>query len=219
MHKCLLCDSKSSELYVQVKRREYFLCNQCGLIYVPPSQHVSVVAEKKHYDQHENTPYDLNYRKFLSRLSDPLSKRVDPPAIGLDFGSGSGSALPPLLEEEGYSLELFDIFYHPNEEVFQKRYAFITATEVFEHLKAPLFEVRRLWEVLEPGGYLGVMTSRLESLNATGPRQEFASWHYIRDPTHICFWSESSFNYLANRLGAVELEFISQDVVFIKKPI
>ena len=90
MHKCLLCDSKSSELYVQVKRREYFLCNQCGLIYVPSLQHVSVVEEKKHYDQHENTPYDLNYRKFLSALSDPLSKRVEPPAVGLDFGSGSG---------------------------------------------------------------------------------------------------------------------------------
>ena len=219
MHNCPLCESKNSELYVQTQGREYYLCNQCGLVYVPASQYLSVVEEKAHYDLHENTPYDLNYRKFLSKLSDPLLQRIKPPATGLDFGSGAGSALPPLLEEKGYAVDLFDLFYYPNEEVFQRQYAFITATEVFEHLKNPLFEIQRLWGLLEPGGYLGVMTQRLESLEAVNRNTLFVNWHYIRDPTHICFWSESSFKYLANILDTEQLDFISTDIVFLKKTI
>jgi hypothetical protein len=47
-------------------------------------------------------------------------------------------------------------------------------------------------------------------------RHAFSNWHYIRDMTHICFYSKSTFNYLAERFKA-ELSFVANDVILLRK--
>ena len=47
-------------------------------------------------------------------------------------------------------------------------------------------------------------------------RDAFAGWHYKNDPTHICFFSRDTFNWLAARWGA-ELEFIANDVIIFTR--
>jgi hypothetical protein len=44
----------------------------------------------------------------------------------------------------------------------------------------------------------------------------FTRWHYIRDLTHICFYSRATFRYLARRFDA-DLFFSGDDVMFLHK--
>ena len=53
---------------------------------------------------HNNNPYDSEYRKFLSKIIEPLIDKIIPGAKGLDYGSGPGPTLSLMLETALVSL-------------------------------------------------------------------------------------------------------------------
>ena len=207
---CPLCRHRRSTLFHQDRRRDYQRCLQCALVFVPSHFHLESDAEKAVYDRHQNDCNDPGYRKFLHRLMAPLSRRVKPPAHGLDFGAGPGPALARMFEEAGYRMSLYDPFYADNREALTCRYDFITSTEVVEHLREPGKTLEELVTLLKPGGLLGIMTKQVMDQEA------FSRWHYIHDPTHICFYSRDTFHWLAGHHGC-GLEFIGNDVVLLSK--
>jgi len=208
---CPLCLSADTKYFFRDKLRDYLRCDQCQLIFVPPEFHLSAADEKAQYDHHENNPNDSGYRKFLSRLADPLLQRLAPKSQGLDFGCGPGPCLSVMLEEQGHGVSLYDLYYADNRSLFAHQYDFITATEVIEHLASPITELQRLWELLKPGGYLGLMTK------LAGDVEMFANWHYKIDPTHISFFSAQSFEYLGQQWGSAPT-IIGADVIIYQKP-
>lgn len=207
---CPLCGYSRSLLFTRDSRREYYRCEQCALVWVPKHYRLSAEAEKAEYDLHDNQPEDPGYQKFLSRLANPLMEGLAPDSRGLDFGCGPGPALAQMLEKAGHKLSLYDHFYFPHSNVLQQRYDFICATEVVEHLHQPGEVLTQLWSLLEPGGALGIMTKLVLDKKA------FGTWHYKNDPTHVCFFSCSTFDWLAREFNA-ELEFIGTDVIFLRK--
>lgn len=210
---CPLCTSTgNSERFYSDRHRDYSRCSQCHLVYVHPSQLLSPAAEQAEYDKHQNSPDDAGYRKFLSRLFTPLNTRLDPSSQGLDFGSGPGPTLSLMFEEAGHQMSLFDPFYAPEKHVFNSQYDFITASEVVEHLHDPATELARLWSILKPGGWLGIMTKLALDQNA------FSSWHYKNDLTHVCFFSSKTMDWLARKWHA-ELVKIGKDVLLFQKPL
>ncbi|WP_444984932.1 class I SAM-dependent methyltransferase [Halomonas mongoliensis] len=211
MATCPLCASAETAFYHRDARRDYRHCRRCDLVFVPPVFRLSPAEERAVYDQHENSPDDLGYRRFLGRLFDPLRERLAPGARGLDFGAGPGPTLSVMFEEAGHPMAIYDPFYAPDAGVLEEEYDFITATEVAEHLFAPGEVLARLAGRLRPGGWLGLMTKR------TTTREAFARWHYILDPTHVGFFSEASFQWLAESLG-MSVEFPAADVVLLQKP-
>lgn len=208
---CPLCDaSHPASPYVCDQRRRYYRCSHCDLIWVAPADYLSRAAEKAEYDLHENSPEDPGYRRFLSRLADPLVERLPSKATGLDFGCGPGPTLALMLEEQGYQPALYDPFYFDNKALLKERYDFITATEVFEHLHKPQQVIIQLWDMLEVNGILGIMTKLATDKAA------FEKWHYKNDLTHVCFYSRETFDWLAEQLQA-RLEFIDKDVILLIK--
>lgn len=208
---CPLCNSPETNHFCKDRLRDYLRCDCCGLVFVPKQFHLSPEQEKAQYDLHENNPDDQGYRQFLSRLADPLLERLPPGSMGLDFGSGPGPCLSLMLEEQGHSMAVYDLYYADNRALLEGEYDFITATEVVEHLSQPVKELQRLWGMLRPGGYLGLMTKLVSD------RNKFASWHYKTDPTHISFFSQQSFEYLGQQWGCSPL-FIGADVIIFRKP-
>lgn len=201
---CRLCRGFTSTLFFKDKSREYFKCSACGAIFVPDAYLLSASAEKREYDLHDNFNEDEGYRKFLSRTAEPLQKYLPAETAnlrGLDFGCGPNPLLAKMLAEPplNCTVDCYDKFYFPeNTDILRTAepiYDFITSTEVFEHLHDPQTEAEALWRVLRPGGVLVIMTKR-----AAGTVDKFRNWHYIRDPTHILFFSEDSFHWLANHL-------------------
>ena len=190
---CPLCGGTNANPYHTDKVRDYVQCPACSLVFVPASQHLSPADEKAYYDLHENHPDDLGYRRFLDRLFSPLKDRLNDDARGLDFGCGPGPVLATMFEDAGHPMVLYDPFYAPDTSVLDATYDFITLSEVAEHLGKPGRELDGLWGCVASGGWLGIMTKRVRSPEA------FKTWHYITEPTHVSFFSDATFAWLAAR--------------------
>jgi SAM-dependent methyltransferase len=208
---CPLCTTREPEAFFEDSQRAYLRCPTCQLVFVPAHQRLDPPAEKSEYDQHQNDPNDEGYRRFLGRLFEPLQRRLTPGQRGLDFGCGPGPTLSLMFRESGFDCQDYDPIYFPKASVFEQRFDFITATEVVEHLFFPNQEFERLWQLLVPGGTLGLMTKLVVD------RQAFSKWHYKNDPTHVCFFSRPTLRWLAQKLGA-EMEILGADVILLKKP-
>lgn len=208
--RCPLCYSPALTLFCRDRRRDYLRCRHCALVHVPSHFWLTPDAERAEYDKHENDPNDAGYRRFLSRLSTPLSAMLHERSGGLDFGCGPGPTLSVMLEEAGHRMALYDKFYYRNESVWDTQYDFICATEVVEHLAQPQVVLRYLWSHLQAQGLFGVMTKVVTS------QQAFSRWHYKNDPTHIVFFSVESFAWLA-RFWRAECVQVAADVFILKK--
>jgi len=207
---CPLCKKADLSKIHKDRRRDYFLCQACKLVFVPSTQFLSAKDEKAEYDLHQNSPDDQGYRRFLSRLFTPMQELLAPGSRGLDFGSGPGPTLFLMFEEAGHFMAIYDHFYARNPFVLENQYDFITATEVVEHLHDPKKEFDRLWGCLKTGGWLGIMTKLVLD------REAFAHWHYKNDPAHVCFFAWSTFEWIANQWQA-NLSFVGKDVILFYK--
>jgi 2-polyprenyl-3-methyl-5-hydroxy-6-metoxy-1,4-benzoquinol methylase len=115
-----------------------------------------------------------------------------------------------MLCESGFEVSLYDSFYAPDCSVLDTTYDFICATEVVEHLHQPGRELAVLWSLLQPGGWLGIMTKLVRD------QASFASWHYKNDPTHVCFFSEQTWRWWARQRGA-SLSIVGADVILLHR--
>ncbi len=207
---CPLCGDRSLP-HEQVGRRRFFHSPTCDLVFLDPDFRLPEQDEVAHYGTHRNDPDDSGYRRFLSRLADPLLARLRPGAEGLDFGCGPGPALPVMLEEAGFEMRVYDPFFAPDEEALRRCYDFITATEVVEHLFEPARVLERLTGMLRPGGWLAIMTE------PPPVDRSLTTWRYARDPTHVCFHSPATFRWIAERWG-YRLEQPEHGVALLLRP-
>ncbi|MFQ3230130.1 class I SAM-dependent methyltransferase [Reinekea sp.] len=207
---CPLCMS-GSHFYYQDKKRNFYQCAECKLVFAAPEQWLSAQSEKQEYDLHENNLADEGYNRFLSRIVEPVMTKVSVGHNLLDFGCGPAPALAQQFEAKGLNVALFDVFYHNTPANLLQRYHAITLTEVIEHLHEPLTVIEQLWQCLETNGVLAIMTQRVISL------ERFAPWQYKNDPTHVCFFSDATFYWIANHLQAECLEFVDKDIVLLTK--
>lgn len=185
-------------------------CPECGLIFVDPSQRLVPDEEKKRYDFHENSPDDPGYRTFLNQLFEPMNARLPAGSFGLDYGSGPGPTLHLMFEEAGHHMMIYDPFYAKDETVFEQTFDFITVTETAEHFYDPANEFKKLWSLLKPGGYLGIMTLLVPE------KIPFKEWHYIKDDTHVSLYSTKTFQWLADGYEA-ELDILGERVIMLRK--
>jgi len=190
---CPLCQENKSIPF----HSDYFKCLNCSFIFLSPKERVDLNEEKRQYDLHENNPDDPGYRKFLSQVIDPLKKYlpIDKKLTGLDFGCGPGPTLNLMLEDEGIEMSIYDPFYYPITDSLNKKYHVITCTEAVEHFHHPMWEFKKLKDLLQSDGVIGIMTDLYQE------GQDFANWHYIKDPTHVGFFSKESLSWIADELG------------------
>ena len=203
--RCLLCTSEKYSFFFKDKFREYHCCNVCSLLFVPTEFHVSPESEKERYEEHNNDPNDIRYRQFLERIAPPIRARFKVGKKGLDFGCGPTPLLAEILREDGFEMEVYDPFYAPDKSILEGKFDFVVSTEVFEHLKNPLREFKRLFRMLNDGGVLAIMT-RLYNDST-----DFKTWHYKNDRTHICFYSIETFDWLSKHLD-VDYTQIEHDI-------
>lgn len=192
--------------------RDYLRCPECRLLYLAPSQRLDAQAEQAVYDQHENGPDDPRYRRFLSKLFLPMRERLAEGASGLDFGCGPGPALARMFEEAGHPIALYDLYYHTDPAPLARQHDFIVATEVIEHLYDPRTVFRQWLACLKSGGLLGVMTQP-----AFDDHEALMRWHYLRDPTHVCLFSPTTFQWLADEHG-LEYQQVAPDCTIFRLP-
>lgn len=211
---CPLCSSKETSLFHMSNEkkavREFHHCINCDLMFVPSQFHLDNIAQKKRYLEHNNDPYDQDYRDFILRLLDHLKPYLNPKALGLDYGAGPGPALATMMREDGYDIQLYDPFFYPDKSALYKKYDFITCTETMEHMSEPICDLITLDQILKPSGWIGIMTGMLESWD------DFHNWYYYRDPTHIRFYSKTTMRWIGERFSW-QIVYPRQNVVLFQK--
>ena len=207
---CPVCRAALPRRFVDVQERTYWRCDHCEATFLDPCYRLAQEEELAHYRHHQNERDDPRYRGFLSKLADPLLKKLKPGMTGLDYGCGQGPALAAMLEEAGLTMSLYDPFFHDDRAVLKQRYDVITLSEVAEHLFDPAQEFDFLAQRLKPDGWLGVMTCFQTD------DDRFASWHYRRDPTHVVFYRYRTFEVIAAERG-LRLASPRKDVALLQK--
>ena len=192
---CPLCGS-AAECFVQFRERDYYLCPLCRFIFVPPNQHLSADEEKERYLEHENSLDNEGYVRMFEEKLDLIAQHCGSVQTVLDFGCGYEPVLKTLLQRRGMEAFVYDRFFFPDW-IANRRYDLIISTETFEHLKTPAMELERLVDCLNPGGYLAVMTRQVPLNEGQLEAQTFADWYYLKDPTHIGFFTGDTFRWLA----------------------
>lgn len=180
---------------MEVDGFEYLRCARCQATLMAARHLPDPETEAAQYRLHRNDVNDPGYRRFLAQLVDPLAERLEPGAEGLDYGCGPGPVGAAMLRERGFSVAEYDPLFAPNRTVLGRKYGFILCSEVFEHFHRPAEVVEWFDDLLQAGGWLGVMTG------FERPEQDFANWHYRRDPTHVAFYREASLRRIAEDRG------------------
>ncbi|QJR80988.1 class I SAM-dependent methyltransferase [Alteromonas pelagimontana] len=207
---CPLCHS-SSTFYHQDKRRQYFQCGRCELVFVSPEALPTRYQEEQEYRLHENHLEDAGYRRFLMRLAMPLLEVLDNRrCLGMDFGCGPAPLLRRILEKSGHSVNLYDPYFYPDTAPLSLQYDFISCSEAMEHFHQPAREIALFDKLLKPGSWLAIMTKRVLS------KEKFKTWHYKNDMTHVSFFSEATFNYIG-KTWDYKVQFVDSDVVLLQK--
>jgi hypothetical protein len=208
---CPVCRAADCTYFLHVEARDYWRCRNCEATFMDRSQWPPRSVELSQYRLHRNDVSDVRYRTFLARLALPLLERIPSGSSGLDFGCGPGPALAAMFVEAGHRMAVHDPFFFDDPGLLDNHYDFVTCTEVVEHFHHPFDEFARFDRLLEPGGWLGVMTT-FQTDDAA-----FADWHYRRDPTHVVFYRESTFRTIA-ALHHWRCEFPRANVALMHKP-
>lgn len=207
---CPLCGSDGAVTVPTSDGKLYYRCGTCELTFIDGVELPLEEEEKARYLTHENSPESEGYCNFLSRIIPPLTEVFPPPGSGLDFGCGTSPVLVGLLEKQGYRMNSYDPFFKNDRTLLDQYYDFITSTEVFEHLHTPKKELELLLSLLPQGGVLAVMTNFLYE------EIDFNSWYYRRDNTHVSFYTEQTFSWIAEHYHCT-LSFCSDNIAILKK--
>lgn len=207
---CIVCKSELVSSFITKDRKTYWQCSHCSVKFLDQAFFIDEDTEKGRYLEHHNEIGDPAYLKFLSKLSEPLMAKLKLDDRGLDFGCGHGPALAEMLKAKGYDIDLYDPFFYPNKEIFSKKYNFITCTETAEHFFNPNKEFKTLDSLLLPDAWLGVMTTFLTE------DKLFENWYYRRDPTHVVFYSQKTFEVIAEQ-NNWQLEIPAKDIALFCK--
>ncbi len=208
MIQCILCGSPDTSTVYRERNHHFLKCSVCSSTFRDPATFLSFEEEQDRYLSHNNDVNDPDYRQFVSPLVTAVVTAFPKPAEGLDFGAGTGPVIAHMLGEKGFTIELYDPFFHPDKSVLEKYYDFIVCCEVIEHFHHPIQEFELLHSLLNPGGKLYCMTDPLPKYNS------FAAWYYKEDPTHVIFYTEENLNHIKNAVGFSEVSISNRLITF-----
>ena len=207
---CTVCKNNKIEFFLNVEGLDYWQCALCKATMLDSIKFISNNKEKKHYLKHNNQINDTRYRIFLSNLIEPLKDKISIDDMGLDYGCGYAPALADILKKDGFNVELYDPFFFKNENIFCRKFNFITCSEVVEHFFKPYEEFNKIDSLLAKNSWLAIMTSFMTE------DYLFKNWYYRRDPTHVVFYKKITFKIIASQRNW-KINFPSDNIVLFNK--
>lgn len=195
---CKICGSETKELFQEKFNLNYFSCGYCEFISKDESSIITPIEELKIYNSHNNSIEDPRYVTYFKNfIHQAILEYCSPERKGLDFGSGPSPVLATILERDyGFSMDIYDKFYAVEKIYEGKKYSLITSTEVVEHLKNPIKYFQLFKDRVIERGTISIMT-----LFHPGNENEFLDWFYIRDMSHISFYTPKTMEYIGKRVG------------------
>jgi len=191
---CRVCGSDACLPYLSGAGRDYMLCPECGLVFVPDSSCVTIDKEIERYNLHKNAADNTAYRDYLAGFLQELKRiPIANPAV-LDFGSGREAVLTDILRGNGCNCHAYDPLYGIGFEALNTVYDLVILCEVIEHIRDMAQALRIIDTVLDAQGYLLIKTELFQQ------ETDFSTWWYAKDFTHINFLSIRTLHTVAGLL-------------------
>ncbi|MFN7825525.1 MAG: methyltransferase domain-containing protein [Pseudobdellovibrionaceae bacterium] len=193
--RCLICNHQNLESISHQQRPGLFWhCLICDFAFLDPMERALPEAEKARYETHQNLSSDQGYRDFLKPIWGSLQELGQTDLKILDYGSGPTQALAEILRELGHRVDCYDPFFAPT--LMGKDYDLIVSTEAIEHFYDPRKEVLKMEGLLAPNARIGEIWVMTQIFH----KEKFADWWYVRDFTHVCFFSREALSRLSPKI-------------------
>ncbi len=233
MFQCPFC--KNTKIIEEIiKNKHFFQClllgnKGCGGFFVHPDDFNAKEEQKNRYLLHTNKlgsrSENNGYRKYLEKfVTTVLHYEKKKEARGdihtlFDYGSGPSPALVLLLKEynqkfifkNDVQIKHWDPFFYPDGDFFEHGADIVFCLEVIEHFENPAEGFEGLAKACSQGGLVAIQTQL-----APKSFDEFRKWWYKDDFTHVNFYTLSSIQNCAKRVGLI-LEAEEDGVVFLRK--
>lgn len=188
---CPICSYISSaKIYSNATSQDYWFCTNCYLIWLDASYFLNAENESARYQLHNNSINESGYVNFLENAIRPTLPFISTKNIGLDFGCGPSPVLAQILKQKNIPCYYYDPFFFPDMPEINT-FDFIFATECFEHFYHPKKTIDKIISLLSQNGILTIMTEMWLD------KSHFSNWYYTKDPTHVCFFHQKTFDFLA----------------------
>lgn len=248
LNKCICCDTDVSNSKYLFKKgnASYFICNNCNVVFQNP-QPVYELTEEIYDGEHYHERYikseyiylptsriylkDINkefkrigyYKKNL-RLMDvgcgigyflDLAKKDDYLVQGSDISKWAG-----IYAKEKFNIDV--ITGNFLEFDFGKNiYDVVTLWQTIEHLPDPNSFLKKIYEILKPGGFICIATPDTASWIARFYKKY---WNCYMPDEHICLFNNKSMTFILKKNGFSpvtvkrihEREFLFEQIEFIK---
>jgi hypothetical protein len=192
--------------------RLYHFCSMCKLIHCELKFHLSFDEEKKRYDLHNNNFGDEGYEQFLFRSVQQLTYHTEIKGKILDYGCGPNPVLAKIIQDKfQIHVDYYDPIYYPNPNLQNIKYDIIFCTEVIEHFRTPSAEWKKMLAITKQNAYLAIMTECYDNL------EQFETWYYTGDPTHISFYNDETMNWIAAHFNLTRLHSEDKRVFLFQK--
>lgn len=188
---CPLCNFNNISVFNKDKKRTFFKCLDCNLIFADRGNLLSIKEEKERYSLHDNTISNKGYVNYLTSVVKLIETVYEKDSSILDYGCGENAVLSALLKESGKICCSYDPLYNIGKDCLPTTFDIIVLCEVIEHIHDINKEMSLIKTLLKENGVLIIRTEFVNN------NIDFTKWWYKEDPTHINFFSCESMDALA----------------------
>ncbi len=179
--KCKICSNNIE--YFNVNDIEFYFCDECK--FIQKTILINSQEEKARYLTHNNQVDDVVYQNYFLKMLGVVLNDLKKSAKILDFGSGPNPVLKHTLNLQGFNnVSIYDLFFAKDEQVLTEKYDIVFCIEVIEHIEDLNALLKLLYQISDK---IVIKTGIYDDLN------QFKSWWYHRDQTHISFLHEETF--------------------------
>ena len=234
--KCILCQSKTTKVFLSWKKYKLYECNNCEAIFANidlkqfSKSNFFSKNEVKKKDFYQEMVSTFNYRKklFAPERYEYLKskfKKLNKGFTVLDYGCGSGYFIEYLnskgLKAKGIDLDMqavefcrnrdLDVNNHELNKEENNQYDLITMFDSIEHLYEPEQLFKFANKKLKKNGKILAYTPNIRSLSTQlmgADHNAFAVFD------HVCFYNIKSLKYLASKTGfdVESIDFYGLDI-------
>ncbi len=230
-HLEFLYHSKDRNRLVDGRMFSIMVCRSCGLGYTIPrlkGAELSRYYPSTYYGLNDNLQIEAsNFSRRMRVIRVTRIKKYIGSGKLLDVGAGAGMFLKTAIEE-GFEAEGLEISRDAaafgkdvwklnirqgdfqNVQFPSNHYQVVTLSHVLEHLPNPLSAIRKLHDIIEPGGLLVISVPNFGSLQA---RLFRARWFHLDVPRHLFHFSPSVLSKLLESEDFVvkEINYFSEE--------
>lgn len=226
--KCIVCGGESFAKYC----KDVVRCTECGLVVateLPTPQEIDKLYQEDYFFGQEYFDYaadrpalEHNFRKRIKALDHLLGKNKDVVEVGCAYGyflnlikDRVTSHLGFDVSQEGVDFAKKELGLRATTDDFMT-YKFkkdsvdsVFMWDVIEHLSYPEDYIKKVHNILKPGGYVAMTTGDIGKFL---PRLRGSKWRMIHPPTHVYYFTGTTLMRLLQQNG-FEVESIKYNSV------